>query len=298
MTTRSASVDLEEILAFTRVVQGQSFTSAAKALRLPKSTVSRKVAELEARVGARLLQRTTRTLSLTDVGRIYYEHCLRIVTDIEEAELAVARLQSTPRGVIRVTAPVAFNVLGPVVTEYLREFSDVRMELVCTDRNVDLVEERFDLAIRAGASPDSTLIARRLGSIRRRLVAAPEIAKRMRRAKGIDDLCGQPCIGFATEGGTWTLQSGSKTADVAVKPRLTVNDFDMLRTVARAGFGVALLPEFLCADDLRAGLLKPVLLPWTAPAVPVFALYPSTRHLSPKVVALLDLLQKRLHFEN
>jgi DNA-binding transcriptional LysR family regulator len=288
--------DLDEILAFTRVVQGGSFTAAAKALGMPKSTVSRKVAELEARVGARLLQRTTRTTSLTDVGRVYYEHCVRIVTEIEEAELAVKSLQSTPRGLLRVTAPLAFSMLGPVLAEYLVRYPDVRVELVCTDRRVDLVEERFDLALRAGATPDSSVIARRLGQIRRRLVAAPQVAKKLGRLKDLSDLESKPCLAFAPEGSTWELERGAKTASVAVRPRLVVNDYEMLRSVARAGFGIALLPEHLCADDLREGRLVSVLDSWSAPEVPVFALYPSARHLTPTVMALLELLRQRLSF--
>ncbi len=289
-------IDLDAILVFTRVVQGKSFTAAAKALGMPKSTVSRKLAELEARVGARLLQRTTRTVSLTDIGRVYYERCVRIVAEIEEAELAVAELKSTPRGVIRVTVPLALSMLGPVLAEYLRLYPEVRVDLLCTDRRVDLIEERFDLALRAGATPDSSLVARRLGRIRRRLVAAPQVLKKLGKPRDLRDLETRPCLAFAPEGGTWDLQRGAKNAAVTVEPRLVVNDYEMLRAVARAGFGIALLPEHLCAEDLREGRLLPVLDAWSAPEVPVFALYPSARHLSPTVMALLELLRQRLSF--
>ncbi|WP_437905452.1 LysR family transcriptional regulator [Sorangium sp. So ce327] len=294
MDPRLPSVALDEIVLFTRVVQGGSFTAAATAVGMPKSTVSRKISDLESRVGARLLQRTTRTLSLTDVGRVYYEHCVRIVAALEEAELAVSQLQSTPRGLMRVTAPLAFSVLGPIFAEYLRLFPDVQVDLVCTDRKVDVVEERFDLALRAGTTPDTSLVARRLGAVRRRLVAAPEVKKALGEPNDIAELADHPCIVFAPEGSSWELRSGPKIAEITVHPRLVVNDYEMLRSVARAGFGVALLPEYLCAEDLAAGRLMPVLPSWSAPEVPVFALYPSTRHLSPKVVAFLDLLRERL----
>jgi DNA-binding transcriptional LysR family regulator len=286
------AVDLEAILVFTRVVQGGSFTAAAKALGMPKSTVSRKLAELETRVGARLLQRTTRTLSVTDIGRAYYEHCTRIVAELEEAELALAELKSTPRGVIRVTVPLAISMLGSVFAEYLALYPEVHLELVCTDRRVDLVEERFDLALRAGATPDSSLVARRLGQIRRRLVAAPEVLKKLGKPKDPAELETKPCLAFAPEGGTWELQRGAKNSAVTIRPRLVVNDYEMLRAVVRAGFGIALLPEHLCAEDLREGRLVPVLDAWSAPEVPLFALYPSARHLSPTVMALLDLLRR------
>jgi DNA-binding transcriptional LysR family regulator len=297
MASPTPRVDFEEILVFTRVVQGKTFTAAADSLGMPRSTVSRKVAELEARVGARLLQRTTRSVKLTDIGRIYYEHCLRIVAEVEEAELAVAELQSTPRGVLRITLPVAMSVLGELVAEYLELYPEVRVDMLCTDRRVDLVEERFDLALRAGVSPDSSLIARRVGTLRRRLVAAPEVAARLRRAKRLAELEAHPCIAFAPEGSTWDLRFGAKTEQVTVVPRLVVNDFEMLRAVARAGFGVALLPEHLAAADLASGRLVPVLRGWSAPPVPVFALYPSARHLPPAVVAFLELLKKSLILE-
>ncbi|MBN9162431.1 MAG: LysR family transcriptional regulator [Myxococcales bacterium 68-20] len=294
MHPRLPNVALDEILIFTRVVQGGSFTAAATAVGMPKSTVSRKVAELEARIGARLLQRTTRTVSLTDVGRVYYEHCVRIVAELEEAQLAVSQLQSTPRGLLRVTAPMTFSFLGPIFAEYLGLFPEVQVDLLCTDRIADVVEERFDLALRAGTTPDTSLVARRLGVVRRRLVAAPEVAKALGAPKEVAELEGHPCIAFAPEGSSWELRSGTKSAELTVFPRLVVNDYAMLRSVARAGFGIALLPEYLCAEDLRSGRLVPVLESWSAPEVPVFALYPSTRHLSPKVVALLDLLRQRL----
>src|SRR6185295_3851901 len=148
---------------FARVVKAGSFTNAATELGMPKSTVSRKVSELEERLGSRLLQRTTRKLSLTDVGRTYYEYCARIVAEVEDAERAVTSLQDTPRGLLRVTTGPNSVYLAPIITDYLKQHPQVSLELVCTTRRVDLVEERFDLGIRAGTLPDSTLIARSLG---------------------------------------------------------------------------------------------------------------------------------------
>ena len=288
------SADLSEILVFTRVVQGGSFTAAGSSLGMSKSTVSRKLSELEERIGARLLQRTTRKLSLTDVGRIYYEHCVRIVTELDEAQLAVTQLQSTPKGLLRITAPVTFAPLGPIVAEYLRLYPDVQVELVCTGRNVDLVEERFDLALRLGHTPDSTLIARKLGEVRRYLLAAPELIDRLGAPLEPADLERLPCVVFAPGGNTWTLASGSKQLDVTVHPRLAINDYDLLRSVACGGIGIALLPEHQCLEELAKDRLRRVLEAWAAPGIPIFALYPSIRHLSPKVVSLLELLRSRL----
>jgi DNA-binding transcriptional LysR family regulator len=290
----TTGVDLSEILVFTRVVQGGSLTAASSSLGMPKSTVSRKLSELEDRIGARLLQRTTRKLSLTDVGRTYYEHCLRIVAEIEEAQLAVTQLQSAPKGLLRLTAPATFAPLGPILAEYLRLYPDVQVDLVCTDRNVDLVEERFDLALRAGHTPDSTLISRKLGVIRKYLLAAPEFIDRLGAPEKPADLERLPCLVFAPGGNTWTLASGSKQLDVTVNARLAINDYDVLRSVARGGIGIALLPEYQCLEDVTSARLRRVMDAWATPGTPIFALYPSTRHLSPKVVSLVELLRSRL----
>src|SRR5260370_4268952 len=174
---------LNEMLVFARVVQAGSFTTAAAELGMPKSTVSRKVSELEERLKSRLLQRTTRKLSLTDVGRIYYDYCSRIVGEIEDAEHAVSSLQETPRGLLRVTAPVNATFLGSIVSDYLRRYPEVQLDLFCTARAVDLVEERFDLGIRAGTLPDSTLIARSLCSAKWLLVATPAYLKKRGRPR-------------------------------------------------------------------------------------------------------------------
>src|SRR5689334_18477341 len=171
------AMDLNEMVVFAKVVQAGSFTAAAKQLGMPKSTVSRKVGELEDRLDARLLQRTTRKLSLTDVGRTYYEYCARIAGEVDEAERAVGDLQGTPRGLLRVTAGINSGYLEAIVSSYLKQNPGVQLEMLCTGRSVDLVEERFDVGIRAGALPDSSLIARSLGRVSWFLVATPAYLK-------------------------------------------------------------------------------------------------------------------------
>src|SRR5262245_24864330 len=192
------SMDLNELLVFTRVVQAGSFTAAARLLKMPKSSVSRKVSDLEERIGARLLHRTTRKLGLTDAGRIYFERAAPIVSDIEQVDQAVAELQATPRGLLRITAPLSFGLVGPIVASFLEQNSEVRVDLVCTDRVVNLVEEGFDVAIRAGHLADSALVARRLGVLRRVLVAAPAYLKRYPHVKAPNDLEKHPCIAFGS----------------------------------------------------------------------------------------------------
>src|SRR5450432_3710334 len=181
-------MDLNEILVFARVVQAGSFIAASAKLGMPKSTVSRKVSELEARLNARLLQRTTRKLALTDVGRTYYDYCARIVGEVEDAELAVSSLQNKPRGELRVTCGPNVAFLAPILGDYLKRYPDVRLELVSTSRSVDLIEERIDVGIRAGALADSTLIAKLLGKVSWFLVATPAYLKKRKHPRTPEDL--------------------------------------------------------------------------------------------------------------
>lgn len=288
-------MDLNQLLVFTRVVQAGSFTAAARLLKMPKSTVSRKVSDLEARVGARLLHRTTRKLGLTDAGRMYFQRAAPIVSDIEQVDQAVGELQAAPRGLLRVTAPLSFGLLGPMVSSFLKQYPEVQVELVCTDRVVNLVEDGFDVAIRAGRLVDSTLIARRLGALKSVLVASAGYLKRHPRLKSPAELEKHPCIAFgASPSPTMlTLRFGEKKVDVRVPARLTTNDMDFMLDAARAGIGIALLPEHLLAADLQQGRLKRVLTDWSSSETPVHAVYPSARHLSPKVSALVELLRKK-----
>ena len=289
-------MDLNELAIFARVVQAGSFTRAALDLRMPKSTVSRKVSELEERLGARLLQRTTRKLSLTDVGRTYYDYCARIVSEIEDAERAVSSLQATPRGLLRVTAGLNAGWLGPIVSEFLKRYPNVQLDLVCTERRVDLVEERFDVGIRAGTLGDSTLIARSLGSSKWFLVATPGYLKRRGRPRSPEDLAAHDSLLFgpAIPSAGLRLLGGEGSVQVPLSPRVRVGDFDVLYAAVSASLGIGVLPAFRCVEDLRARRLERVLRDWEVPATPMHAVYPSTRHLSPKVKAFVDHLQQRM----
>jgi DNA-binding transcriptional LysR family regulator len=282
---------MDEILVFARVVESGSFSAAARLLGMPKSTVSRKVAQLEDRIGARLLQRTTRKLGLTDAGRIYYQHALRIAGEVEEAERAVGRMQASPRGLLRVSAPL-WLPLGPLVAVYLERYPDVQLDLYCSDRQVDLVEEGFDLALRAGPLADSTLVARSLGKIARVLVAAPHYCKLHGTPRTPSDLTRHACIAFGSR--LWALHDGKRRVEVRVTPRLTVNDLDVARDAAKAAVGIAWIPAFVCAADLRAGKLRQVLPRWRSEEAPLHVVYPTARHLSPKVAAFIELLRDRL----
>jgi DNA-binding transcriptional LysR family regulator len=233
-------------------------------------------------------------VSLTDVGRTYYDYCARIVAEIEDAERAVTNLQEIPRGVLRVTTGPNVAFLAPILNDYMKRYPEVRVEVFCTGRTVDLIEERFDVAIRAGALGDSTLIARSLGKVTWFLVGAPVYLKKHGRPRSIDDLKRYECIMFGTapSGAALRLQRGDKTAHVEPPERLMVNDFDLVHAAALAGLGLALLPAYLCLDDIRGKRLERVLRDWEAPPVPVHVVYPSARYISPKVKTFVDHLQE------
>ncbi len=287
--------DFNALQVFVKVVQTGSFTAAARAFAMPKSTVSQRVAELEEQLGARLLQRTTRKLSLTDAGRIYHGHCVRIVAEIEEAERAVTSLQQRPRGLLRVTVPASTQFLfSSVFADFLLENDGVQLEVLSTDRLVDVVEESFDLAIRAGSLSDSTLIARSLAPISFTLVATPQYLEKRGRPRTPQALTKHACLAFlvGARPNTWRFTRAGEPTEVEVTPVLSVNDLDLVHSAAVRGVGIAILPTHRCLEDLRAGRLERVLLEWDLPTAPMHAVYPSSRYLSPKVKALLDHLHQ------
>lgn len=288
-------MDLNEVMVFVEVVRAGSFTAAGLALEMPKSSVSRKVAQLEDRLGVQLLHRTTRSLRLSDVGEAYYARCLRVVAEAEAAEQLVGDLQAVPCGRLRITAPPALSALGSIVAEYLAKYPGVRVELVCTDRVVDLLAEGFDLAIRAGRLEDSALIARKLGTATRVLVATPAYLEGRGVPKQPADLPEHDLIVFSggREEGVWRLISKRKQVDIQPTPRLVVNDYELVRAAVRSGLGIALLPGYLSREDLEDGALVRVLPAWATAETPIRALFPAGRHKSIKLTAFLDLLQAR-----
>ncbi len=289
-------MDLNEIAVFARVVQAGSFTAAAQALGMPKSTVSRKVSELEARLGAQLLQRTTRQLHLTDAGRAYAPYAARVVAEIEEASLTVSRMHDTPRGLLKVSAPAGLSFLGPPVRSFLARYPETEIELTCTDRVVDLVGEGVDVAVRIGRLADSTLIARPLGQLSSVIVASPAFVKKHGSPKAPKDLARLPCLVFSAPStrGKWTLLKQDKEVTIDVPTRLSTNNFDILLDAAIAGTGAALLPLYLTMDRIREKQLVQLLGAWRSPGVPLHAVYPGSRLVSPKVKAFVEHLRDAL----
>jgi DNA-binding transcriptional LysR family regulator len=292
----SGLVDVDDMLLFAKVVEAGSFTGAAAVLKVPLSTVSRRVAELENRLKSRLLHRTTRKLALTDAGRTYYEFCSRITAEFEDAERAMKELHVVPAGSLRVTTPLSAGYLGPMVGDFLGRFPDVRLEILSTARNVDLVQERFDLAIRAGAQPDSTWIARTLGTVSYLLVAAPAYLDAHGRPGSPEELKQHDCsfLGSGLDGMALRLIKGDATARLTLRARMTTTDIEILRAVTLAGRGIAALPTFLSNGHLRARRLERVLRDWSVPPIPVHAVYPSRRNVSPNVKAFVDHLQRMM----
>ncbi|MEM9491835.1 MAG: LysR family transcriptional regulator [Myxococcota bacterium] len=288
-------MDLNEIFLFAKVVDAQSFTGAARALGIPKSTISRKIAQLEERLGAQLLYRTTRKLRLTDVGAAYYEHCARIAAELEEAEREVLEMQAEPRGLLRITAPVEFGFLGSLAAEFLDRHPALEIDIELTGRQVDLIEEGFDLAIRAGRMADSTLIARKLGETGFDLYAAPSYLERHGTPTTPGDLAEHSCIifGVSTRQRRWLLNGPDGPIEVAVGGRLATNDLTVARQAALAGLGIALLPPGLAAEPVQAGQLQPIMKGAAArPGGAIYAVYPHTRRLSTKVRMFVDFLQQ------
>lgn len=288
-------MDLNQILVFAKVVEAGSFIGASRELGMPTSTVSRKISELEERLGARLLHRTTRSLRLTDIGHAFHQRAQVVVAAAEEAEAVVSHMQGVPRGLLRITAPFGFAYLGPIVTSFLERHPEVQVEMVGADRVVDLIHEGFDLAIRAGRLADSSLVARPLGVLHHYLVASPNFLAKNGTPTEPRDLETMDCVVFGGSSGRarWTLHGGRTSVEVEARARYVVNDFSFVDEAALAGLGVAMLPEYRCGDHFRAGRLVRVLPDWCSPEIPLHVVYPSARHLSPKVKAFVDHIRER-----
>jgi DNA-binding transcriptional LysR family regulator len=292
-------MDLNDIVVFTKVVETKSFTGAAEQLGLPKSTVSRKLAQLEERLGVRLVQRTTRKLALTDIGEAYYERASRIVADIAAAEQIVTDMQATPRGRLKITAPIDLSTryLGGIIAEFVATHPDVNVELDATDRIVDVIEEGFDVAVRFGPLPESTLIARRLAAINSVLVASPAYIARRGAPKTIEELDDHDKVLFTPSARTqsWTLTHGDQSYDLTRPARFASNNVAAVCVVILAGGGIGLVTEFMVACDIRVGKLVPLLPEWSARTADINAVYAARQNLPPRLALFLDHLSKAMN---
>jgi DNA-binding transcriptional LysR family regulator len=286
------------LVAFVKVAETQSFSEAARRLRSSKSAVSRSVGALESELGARLFNRTTRSLKLTEAGRAYLERVTRVLADLDDADRALGHLQAKPRGRLQVSAPMSFGFLhlAPALPEFLARYPEVDVDLALNDRFVDLVDEGFDVALRIGALADSSLISRRIAPIRVSLCASPGYFQEHGTPRTPDDLKAHECLRNSNVSRTqeWRFaDADGKPCLVPVSGRVSANNGDTLRVLALAGFGVALLPTFIVGGDLSAGALVSALELYIPQSLSMNAVYPHSRHLSPKVRAFVDFLVER-----
>lgn len=289
---------LTGMAVFAKVVEGGSFAAAARHFDMSPAMVSKHVQTLEAHLGARLLNRTTRRVSATEVGQNYYESCLRILADLEEAERAAGDLQSVPRGQLRITAPVSFGTrqLAPAIADYLAAYPDVSVDLSLDDHYVDLVENRIDVAIRLGPLADSSLIARRLGSCATMLCASPAYLEANGVPRAPQDLAVHDCLAYtyATSQSVWKFVDRNGTEHVvSVSGRFSASSRDALLALALRDTGIVLEPDYLVADQFDAGRLIRLLPDYTARETPVHAVYPHSHCLSAKTRTFIDFMATR-----
>jgi DNA-binding transcriptional LysR family regulator len=288
----------QEMSIFRAVVDAGSFTQAAERLGLSKAAVSRSITQLESRLCIRLLNRTTRRLSVTEEGQTFHARCTSLLAELDEAEAEITVRSGQALGLLRVAAPLSFGVahLASLWGDFLARHPQLRLEVSLNDRVVDLVEEGFDVAIRIGRLTDSSLISRRLASTPLMLCASPRYLRRHGTPRQPQDLGQHDVLAYSlfASGNLWTLTKAGETEQVRVVPRLTANNGDTCVQAALHHAGIVLQPHFLVQDALREGALVPVLKDWSAGELGIHAVYPGRAHVGPKVRLLIDELARRL----
>ncbi|WP_142846654.1 LysR substrate-binding domain-containing protein [Telmatospirillum sp. J64-1] len=289
--------DLNDLYYFAQVVEHGGFAAASRATGLPKSKLSRRIAQLEERLGVRLLQRSTRRFSVTEIGQLYYRHCQALVAEADAAQEAVDRTQTEPRGTVRVSCPVmlARGPVAAVVSRFLADHPQARVHLEATNRRVDVIEEGFDIAIRVRQPPleESHLVIKMLARNSTLLVASPHLLDRLGRPRRPEELERFDGLDMSRSGGehVWRLTDPEGVVFKApFQPRLVTDEMMMLRQAALEGLGLVQLPGFVVGEDIRRGRLEPVLRGWTLQEGLVHAVFPSRRGLVPAVRLFLDAL--------
>jgi DNA-binding transcriptional LysR family regulator len=294
--------DFSDTVAFVKVVQEGSFTAAARVLKVPKTRISRKVHELEQRLRAQLLNRTTRSLKLTEAGTAYFRRCEAIVRDLEDAENAVAELQDHPRGWLRIAAPhwLGTRILPPLLSEFRRFYPDVYPQLLLGNDAVDLIAKDIDVAMRmwVGPMPDSSLTARQIGELPMGVYAAPSYLERNGTPQHPLDLADHDCLLiqhlFERSSIEWALTNGQERIDAIVRPVAVADDLEALYSFLVAGDGVLMTNHLRARHDLIEGRLVRILPDWQGPELVLYAVRPAGRMQPPKVTAFLDFIKPRL----
>lgn len=288
-------MNLNDLLVFAEVVERGGFTAAGNALAIPKSNVSRTVSRLEAALGVQLLERTTRKQTLTEIGQMYYEHCSRIKEELESASASIETLSDTPKGRLRVCASVTVgqNLIGPHLAEFAHTYPEVKIDLRLTNRRVDLIDEGFDVVIRVGKLPDSSLIGKYLCSQELHLYAAPGyIEESDDPLWAPDDLVKHRCLlmNAMSERPQWQLQSGEEIKVIDFEPAFSCDNFYVLQQLAIDGLGITTLPDYMCKKYLEDGRLMRVLDNWIGSKVDFHALVRSSGGVTAKIRAFLDFM--------
>ncbi|MDH5387222.1 MAG: LysR family transcriptional regulator [Gammaproteobacteria bacterium] len=288
----------ENMRAFIRVVETGSISGAADRLGVAKSAVSRRLKELEAHLGVELFHRTTRSMNLTDSGRAFYHQSVRILDDVLEAELATSQAHGTLKGSLKIALPSTFGLMhmGPAINEFSKAHPQIEFDLDFNDREVDLIQEGFDLAIRIAKLPDSSLIARHLAPIRMVMCASPDYLEQMGKPQSPDDLKEHECLVYSLlrDFEYWHLtDSSDRDIKVKIHPCLKASTGEFLKDAAVEGRGIVLVPSFIAYKEIESGTLVPVLEDYKTPQIDAYAIYPQTRHLSQRVRAFVDFLVKR-----
>ncbi len=286
---------LTEMEAFATVVDQGGFTDAARKMGISKSAVSKHVSSLEARLGARLLNRTTRRVSPTEIGLAYYDRARRVLNDAGEADALVSSMQSEPSGLLRISVATDFGVnhLSPVLGDFLTDFPDVAVNMVLNNRYVELISEGFDMAIRVGEMEDSSMRARKLTETTRRMIASPAYFQKYGRPMRIDDLNEHKLLHYSSQssGNVWKIPASSgEVRQVRTAGWLSVNDGQSLLNAAVAGLGIAYLPSFLYAQAMEQGLVEDAIPDLPVDRQGIYAVYPPGRFTQPKVRAFIDFL--------
>ncbi|HET6545157.1 MAG TPA: LysR substrate-binding domain-containing protein [Rhodanobacteraceae bacterium] len=296
--------DLNDTLVFVKVIEQGSFIAAARALGLPRTTVSRKVQDLETRLGAQLLHRTTRKLGLTEAGAVYHEHCQRIARELDEAESAVSQLQGGPRGWLRFTTSYSIGItwIAPLMGEFHARHPEVRIEMMLTDERLDLIEKEIDVALRIGTLPDSSLVARRLASFRTQIYASPGYIDRHGEPLHPDELVHHATLAMPKHRHNgrylWPLSDGTGAGDYPVQPILVANDPGAIIGALVCGEGLMLASDVTIKRFIEKGLVRRVLAGWTGPELTLNAVFPRGQTRSPKVRAFVDFLLEQLRFDS
>jgi DNA-binding transcriptional LysR family regulator len=283
---------------YVAVVDGGSLAAAADKLDISRAMVSKQIQKLEEHLGTRLLNRTTRRLSLTESGREFYERSIQIVSDVEEAEQVAAQMNRTPQGVLRVTIPLSYGQhrLATIIGDYTQAYPKVQLDISLSDRKMDLVEDGFDLAVRIGAMPQSDLIARKIGGVRSVVCASPAYVARHGAPQTPEELQRHACLGYTLTGsGTdWRFETLDGPLVVPISGPIRADNGDIIRLAALSGAGILFQPHFIVGDDLATGRLVQLLPGWQSAELGVYAVYPSRKHLSAKVRTFVDFLAAAL----